>query len=126
MISDVLSDAEARIREYLDHEGTRDCYQGLLRGRINILLAEMVALRMILDAPPGVTTLGDDLPTDTFTTQEGAVFSMEGATCPRCQHPAKLSDVSGAAGYFRCRECELVYDEPDFTEGSYVTTLEEA
>lgn len=54
MISDVLSSTEIDIQEYLDHEGTRDCYQGAMRERVERLVAEMAAIREILDTPPCV------------------------------------------------------------------------
>jgi hypothetical protein len=52
MISDVLSDAAADIRDYLAKPATQDCYQGELRDRINRLLAEMDAVRIYLDTSP--------------------------------------------------------------------------
>ena len=52
MISDVLSDASASIKEYLVHPATAPCYTGPIRSRIDALLVEMDAVRTVLDAPP--------------------------------------------------------------------------
>jgi hypothetical protein len=59
---------------------------------------------------------------ETFTTQEGAIFDMEGATCPGCGAPSKLAHRHGVSGYFNCPRCSLMYDEPDFSEGSFMGT----
>ena len=64
-------------------------------------------------------------PFDTFTTQEGAVFRMHGATCPN-GHPSHLAHRRAPAGYFHCPECGFMYDEPTFAgEESFVTSYEE-
>jgi hypothetical protein len=52
MISDVLSDASASIKEYLNSPSTSDCYQGEMRERILKLLKDMDLVRQELDAPP--------------------------------------------------------------------------
>lgn len=53
MISDTLSDGAAAIREYLAHEGTKDCYRDpAIKAEIDQVLAAMDALREKLDAPP--------------------------------------------------------------------------
>ena len=51
MISDVLSEAVADIRDYLADPITADCYT-TVRGRIDALVADMEAVRVILDTPP--------------------------------------------------------------------------
>lgn len=58
MISDVLSDAVAEIREYLDHKSPfPSCYQGPVRERIERLVAEMEAVRIVLDTPPSAAVV---------------------------------------------------------------------
>jgi hypothetical protein len=51
MISDVLSDAVAQIKDYQEHPGTKDCYTGIEAEIANVLFV-MDSLRMILDLPP--------------------------------------------------------------------------
>lgn len=60
----------------------------------------------------------------TFTTQEGAVFGMEGATCPD-GHESSLEHRTFPSGYFRCPTCNLLYDEPTFDPAQYMGTIEE-
>jgi hypothetical protein len=60
----------------------------------------------------------------TFVTQEDAVFDMAGATCPN-GHDSDLAHKGGAAGYFTCPTCGVVYDEPTFGEADYLTTIGE-
>lgn len=60
----------------------------------------------------------------TFTTQEGAVFGMDGATCPN-GHASSLAHRVYPSGYFRCPECGTLYDEPTFDPTQYVETLDE-
>ena len=64
---------------------------------------------------------------DTFTTQEGAIFDMEYARCPRCAAKSRLTDKGGAAGYFNCPECGVMYDEPTFdpAELAFVGTTDD-
>ena len=57
MISDVLSDAAASIREYLEHPATERCYDRV-RIRVEDVLGQMDALRRVLDAPPTLTAGG--------------------------------------------------------------------
>ncbi len=57
---------------------------------------------------------------DTYTTQEGAVFGMEGATCPN-GHESNLDQRTFPSGYFRCPTCEIVYDEPTFDPAQFIT-----
>lgn len=49
MISDILSDAHAGMREWLD---TSDVYTGAIRSRIERCMEEMDAIRCVLDTPP--------------------------------------------------------------------------
>ena len=55
----------------------------------------------------------------TFTTQEGAIFDMSGARCPRCEQPSSLDHRHGVSGYFNCPDCRLMYDEPDFDPAAF-------
>jgi hypothetical protein len=52
MISDVLSDAVDRIREYLDDPVYATVYSGELRERIERLVQQMDRIRAELDLPP--------------------------------------------------------------------------
>jgi hypothetical protein len=53
MISDVLSEANRRIRDYLDRDDNPYGEPGTpLRDRIESVAAQMDALRVLLDAPP--------------------------------------------------------------------------
>jgi hypothetical protein len=61
---------------------------------------------------------------DTFTTQEGAIFSMDGATCPN-GHASSLDHRSFPSGYFNCPDCGVMYDEPTFAEHSFVGELDD-
>jgi len=54
MISDVLYDARLSIRQYMDAAETGYPGPGPLRERLEQLLAEMVSIQAILDAPPGL------------------------------------------------------------------------
>lgn len=60
-----------------------------------------------------------------FITQEGAIYSMEGATCPRCAAPSELSHRTAITGYFRCPACDVLHDEPNFTEADFITSVED-
>lgn len=50
MISDIFSETVAATREYLDDADT--CYTGPIRERIEAAIAELDAIRVILDTPP--------------------------------------------------------------------------
>ena len=66
--------------------------------------------------------------TNTFTTQEGAVFDMEYAKCPRCNAKSKLEHHHFTSmTSFLCPDCGLMYDEPLFdpAEVAYVTTIDD-
>ena len=62
---------------------------------------------------------------NTYTTQEGCVFGMKGATCPRCEGPSSLTHRDGISGYFNCPKCGLMYDEPNFDCDEYITNVDE-
>jgi hypothetical protein len=51
MVSDALADACEQIRDYLDDPMYAQMYSGKLRDEIERVLAEMEALRIMLDAP---------------------------------------------------------------------------
>lgn len=63
--------------------------------------------------------------TNTYTTQEGDVFGMEGATCPRCPAASKLSHREPVSGYFNCPSCGVMYDEPNFDPMEFVTNVDD-
>ena len=67
---------------------------------------------------------GYDL-TNTYTTQEGCVFGMKGATCPRCSEPSELSYRTFPSGYFDCPDCGVMYDEPNFDCDEFITNVDE-
>ena len=52
MISDVLSDAVNKIRDYLSDPANRDVYIGATRREIEALVAEMDRVRKKLETPP--------------------------------------------------------------------------
>lgn len=54
MISDVLSDALASIREYRTDPATRSAYDAI-SPELDVLVAAMTAMRVKLDTPPTVT-----------------------------------------------------------------------
>lgn len=59
MISDTLSDASGEIKRYLTDEAFAHVYPaGPLRDRIEACLAEMDAIRIILDTPPRPSCCG--------------------------------------------------------------------
>ena len=60
----------------------------------------------------------------TYTDQEGAVWFMTGATCPKCEGPSKLSHRERVSGYFHC-PCGLMYDEPNFDPDELITVIGE-
>jgi len=56
--------------------------------------------------------------TNTFTTQEGAIFDMAYAKCPRCSNKSELSHWRPHSMVsFLCPDCGLMYDEPTFEPG---------
>jgi len=65
--------------------------------------------------------------TNTFTDQEGVVWDMDYAKCPRCEAKSKLKYRSGAGGYFGCPQCGVAYDEPNFDppEDAFITVLDD-
>lgn len=60
---------------------------------------------------------GFDL-SNTFETQEGAIFDMKYATCPRCHGKCTLANHkpgrNDMGANFLCPHCELLFDEPIF------------
>lgn len=68
---------------------------------------------------------------DIFTTQEGAVFDMEFAQCPKCESKSALAHYKAGrndmGANFLCPVCGLLYDEPVFepAEVAFVTMLDE-
>jgi len=67
---------------------------------------------------------GYDL-SNTYTTQEGVVFGMTGATCSRCPEPSKLSHRTPVTGYFVCPACGVMYDEPNFDCDEFITNVDD-
>ncbi len=67
---------------------------------------------------------GIDL-SNTYTDQEGCVWYMTGATCPRCSAPSKLSTRTKESGYFNCPSCDVMYDEPNFDPDDLITVIGE-
>ncbi len=61
----------------------------------------------------------------TYTDQDGGVWFMEGATCPRCPEPSKLSHREKVSGYFNCPRCGVMYDEPNFDPDSLIAVVGE-
>ena len=54
MISDTLFECVCEIRQYLESEVYSDIYTGKMRSRIETLVAEAEAIRVLLDTPPSV------------------------------------------------------------------------
>ena len=66
-----------------------------------------------------------------FITQEGAVFDMDYAICPRCEGKCSLADHKPGrntmGANFLCPHCELLFDEPHFepAEVAYMASLDD-
>lgn len=61
----------------------------------------------------------------TYTDQDGGVWFMTGATCPRCEGASKLAHREKVSGYFHCPGCGLMYDEPNFDPDELITVIGE-
>lgn len=60
----------------------------------------------------------------TYTDQDGGVWFMTGAKCPRCEASSKLSHRLKGSGYFVCPSCGVMYDEPNFDPDDLITVIE--
>ena len=75
---------------------------------------------------PNIQQAIKDYPnSEVYTDQEGGIWLLDGATCPRCPEPSKLAHRHGASGYFNCPACDVMYDEPHFDPDDIVGWTED-